>query len=92
MPGRAIADKMHAMTFRMNVKACASERSERATANVNIYNEVERRLTDMISRGVIVNVTELHNARALMWQGVYVTLITAAANWSEVVNWIDEIK
>ena len=59
---------------------------------VRVYEEIERRISLMISQGDIDTENELKDARALMRQGSYAALMATAENWEEVVNWIDEIE
>lgn len=57
-----------------------------------VYEEIERRISLMISQGDLETENELNDARALMRQGAYAALMATAANWEEVVHWIDEIE
>ena len=59
---------------------------------VRVYEEIERRISLMISQGDIETENELNDARALMRQGAYAALMATAENWEEVVHWIDEIE
>lgn len=59
---------------------------------VRIYDEMERRITLMISQGEIENENELSEARVLMRQGAYAALMATADNWEDVVRWIEEAE
>ena len=57
-----------------------------------VYEEMECLISIMMSQGDIENENELKEARALMRQGAYAALMATAANWEEVVHWIDEME
>ena len=57
-----------------------------------VYDEMERRISIMISDGEIETENELNDTRALMRQGVYAALMATTTNWEEIVQWIDEIE
>ena len=57
-----------------------------------VYEEIERRISLMISQGDIETENELKDARALMRQGAYAALMATAANWEDVVRWIIEME
>lgn len=57
-----------------------------------VYEEMERRISIMISQGEIETEKELNDTRVLMRQGAYAALMVTASNWEEVVHWIDEME
>lgn len=59
---------------------------------VSVYDEIERRISIMISDGDIETENELNDTKVLMRQGAYATLMATASNWEEIVQWIDEIE
>ena len=56
------------------------------------YEEMERRISVMMSNGEIETVNELNGARALMREGIYAALMTTANNWEEIVQWLCELE
>ena len=57
-----------------------------------VYEEIERRISLMVSQGDIETENELKDAIALMRQGAYSALMAMSTNWEEIVQWIDEIE
>lgn len=57
-----------------------------------VYEEMERRISIMISQREIETENELNDTRTLMRQGAYAALMATATNWEEIVQWINEME
>ena len=57
-----------------------------------IYDEIERRLYQMVFEDSFENDFERLEYQKAMLQGFYSALMVTASNWLEVRSWIDEIE
>lgn len=53
------------------------------------YNEIDRRIDDMIHDGALETPEEIREERNAMLQGVYSTYMMISDNWPDVRYWCD---